>query len=54
MIVANHDRPAELALHWGGRQCYFVNVNSCYAFIKIDWWRRLQSSCCISSFALDN
>jgi len=34
-IVANHDRPAELALAFrAGASGYFVNVNSCDAFIK--------------------
>ena len=34
-IVANHDRPTELALAFrAGASGYFVNVNSCDAFIK--------------------
>jgi len=34
-IVANHDRPAEMALAFGaGASGYFVNVISCDAFIK--------------------
>ena len=34
-IVANHDRPAELALAFrAGASGYFVNVNCCDAFIK--------------------
>jgi two-component system nitrate/nitrite response regulator NarL len=34
-MVANHDRPAELALAFrAGASGYFVNVNSCDAFIK--------------------
>ena len=34
-IVANHYRPAELALAFrAGASGYFVNVNSCDAFIK--------------------
>ena len=33
--MANHDRPAELALAFrAGASGYFVNVNSCDAFIK--------------------
>src|SRR4029077_5437542 len=33
-IVANHDRPAELALAFRAGCSRFVNVNSCDAFIK--------------------